>query len=274
MTFTSKSIANLQAIIAEAAEIEIMPRFRKIDPADFRQKSSAIDLVTDADEQAEWRIRDAVAKAFPEALFVGEESVARDASLLDRIGGAELAVIIDPVDGTSNFAWGVPLFGVLCAVVKNGETIAGMIYDPVVKDWFIAEKGGGAFQQAPGGAARSLKASAPAPLEEMLGISSWYLMEEPARSLTAARVAQAKATFAYRCAAHEYRLICAGHCHFAQYWKLMPWDHAAGLLIHSEAGGYSACFDGTPYTATRHSGGVIAAPDMASWDILRAALVG
>jgi fructose-1,6-bisphosphatase/inositol monophosphatase family enzyme len=273
MTFTSKNISTLQNIITEAAEIEIMPRFRKIDPVDFRQKSSAIDLVTDADEQAEWRIRDAVAKAFPSALFVGEESVARDASLLDKIGGAEFAVIIDPVDGTSNFAWGVPLFGVLCAVVKNGETIAGMIYDPVVKDWFIAEKGGGAYQQAPGGAARALKASAPAPLAEMLGISSWYLMDEPARSQTAARVARVKATFAYRCAAHEYRLVCAGHCHFAHYWKLMPWDHAAGLLIHSEAGGYSACFDGTPYSATQHSGGVIAAPDRASWEALRTALV-
>lgn len=250
-----------------------MPRFRKIDPADFRQKSSAIDLVTDADEQAEWRIRDAVAKAFSGALFVGEESVARDHSLLGKIADADLAVIIDPVDGTSNFAWGVPLFGVLCAVVRNGATIAGMIYDPVVKDWFIAEKGSGAFQHAPGGVLRPLKASAPAPVSEMLGISSWYLMDEPARSQTATRVAQAKATFAYRCAAHEYRLICAGHCHFAHYWKLMPWDHAAGLLIHAEAGGYSACFDGTPYSATRHSGGVIAAPDKASWEKLRAALV-
>ncbi len=274
MTFTSRDLATLQTIIAEAAAVEIMPRFRAIDPADFREKSSAIDLVTDADEQAEWRIRDAVAKALPGALFVGEETVARDASLLDKIGDADLAVIIDPVDGTSNFAWGVPAFGVLCAVTRKGETIAGLIYDPVLKEWFAAEKGSGARAVSPSGTERRLQVKTPAQVSEMIGVSSWYLMPEPERSLTAARTARTKATFAYRCAAYEYRLICEGHCHFAHYWKLMPWDHAAGLLIHSEAGGYSACFDGTPYSATKHIGGVIAAPDKASWEELRKALVG
>jgi fructose-1,6-bisphosphatase/inositol monophosphatase family enzyme len=274
MNFSTSDISTLQAIIADAAEIEIMPRFRKIDPSDFREKSSTIDLVTDADEQAEWRIRDAVAKAFPQALFVGEESVARDAKLLDKIGDADLAVIIDPVDGTSNFAWGVPAFGVLCAVTRKGETIAGLIYDPVLKEWFVAEKGSGAHAIAPDRSSRKLQVKAPAPLSDMIGISSWYLMPEPERSLAAARVAKTKATFAYRCAAYEYRLVCEGHCHFVHYWKLMPWDHAAGLLIHAEAGGYSACFDGMPYRATTHKGGVIAAPDRASWELLHAALVG
>ncbi len=274
MTFSSRDLATLQSIIAEAAAVEIMPRFRAIDPSEFREKSSAIDLVTDADEQAEWRIRDAVAKALPAALFVGEESVARDHSLLDKIGDAELAVIIDPVDGTSNFAWGVPAFGVLCAVTRKGETIAGLIYDPVLKEWFAAEKGSGARAIAPSGAERILRVKKPAQVSDMIGVSSWYLMPEPERSQTAARAAKTKATFAYRCAAYEYRLISEGHCHFALYWKLMPWDHAAGLLIHAEAGGYSACFDGTPYAPTKISGGVIAAPDKASWEELRGVFLG
>jgi fructose-1,6-bisphosphatase/inositol monophosphatase family enzyme len=272
MRFTDSDFSTLQAIIAEAAAIEIMPRFRRIDPAYFREKSSAIDLVTDADEQAEWRIRDAVAKAFPHALFVGEESEARDASLLGKIAEADLCVIVDPVDGTSNFAWGVPAFGVLCAIVRQGETIGGMIYDPVLKEWFLARRGDGAEAVPPEGTRRKLRVKEPAPLNEMIGISSWYLMDEPARSRTAANAAKVKATFAYRCAAYEYRLICEGHCHFVHYWKLMPWDHAAGLLIHAEAGGYSACFDGTAYSPVKHKGGVIAAPDRVSWDALRQAL--
>ncbi len=273
MTFSDTNLSTLQSIIAEAAAIEIMPRFRKIDPDDFREKSSAIDLVTDADEQAEWRIRDAVAKAFPKAHFVGEESVARDKSLLGKIGDADLAIIIDPVDGTSNFAWGVPAFGVLCAVVRKGETIAGLIYDPVLHEWFVGRKGEGAEAQASDGTKRRLGVKKPAELSEMIGISSWYLMDEPDRTAAAGRLAKTKAAFAYRCAAYEYRLICEGHCHFVHYWKLMPWDHAAGLLIHAEGGGYAACFDGTPYAPTKHYGGLIAAPDQASWAALHQALV-
>ena len=55
--------------------------------------------------------------------------------------GADFAIIVDPVDGTANFAAGLPLFGVMAAVVRNGETVAGIIYDPMGDDWFVAEKG-------------------------------------------------------------------------------------------------------------------------------------
>ena len=111
MSFTRADLDRLSAIMAEAAETEIMPRFRDLGNDGIREKTGALDLVTDADEQAEWRMRDACAKAFPNALFVGEESVARDYALLDKIKDADLAIIVDPVDGTSNFAWGLPLPG-------------------------------------------------------------------------------------------------------------------------------------------------------------------
>jgi fructose-1,6-bisphosphatase/inositol monophosphatase family enzyme len=167
----------------------------------------------------------------------------------------------------------MPLFGVLAAAVCKGETVGGFIYDPVLHEWFIAEKGAGARVVTSTGAERKLRVKEPQQLSEMIGISSWYLMDEPARSQATARLAQVKAAFAYRCAAYEYRLICEGHCDFAHYWKLMPWDHAAGLLIHAEAGGYAACFDGTPYSPTRHQGGVLAAPNQDAWNALHQALV-
>ena len=81
MSFTRADLDRLAAIMTDAAETEIMPRFRSLDDDGIREKSGALDLVTDADEQGEWHIRDACAKAFPNALFVGEESVARDPSL-------------------------------------------------------------------------------------------------------------------------------------------------------------------------------------------------
>ena len=89
-----------------------------------------------------------------------------------------------------------------------------------------------------------------------------------------ANLAKTKASFNYRCAAYEYRLISEGLVHFSLHYKLMPWDHAAGVLIHAEAGGYSALLDGAPYDATEHEGGIISAPDRATYDLIRRELVG
>jgi fructose-1,6-bisphosphatase/inositol monophosphatase family enzyme len=77
-----------------------------------------------------------------------------------------------------------------------------------------------------------------------------------------------------RCAAHEYRLAAAGHCHVLFYNKLMPWDHAPGWLLHREAGGYSAHFDGSEYRPAQMTGGLICAPDKESWQLVRDALLG
>jgi fructose-1,6-bisphosphatase/inositol monophosphatase family enzyme len=78
----------------------------------------------------------------------------------------------------------------------------------------------------------------------------------------------------YRTAAHSYRLLAAGHYDFVMFGKLAPWDHVAGCLIHEEAGGYSACFDGTPYGVASRAAGLLCAPDEASWKLLRDALLG
>lgn len=274
MSFTRADLDRLAAIMTDAAETEIMPRFRSLEDDGIREKSGALDLVTDADEQGEWRIRDLCVKAFPSALFVGEESVARDDSLLEKLKTADLAIIVDPIDGTSNFAWGLPLFGVMAAVVSKGETVGGLIYDPVGKDWRKGLKGTGAWAESASGKTRDLKVAAPGELSEMTGLSSWYLMPEPQRSRTVANLAKTAACFNYRCAAYEYRLIADGLVHFTLHYKLMPWDHAAGVLIHAEAGGYSALLDGTPYSALRHEGGIISAPDKATYDLIHRELVG
>ena len=145
MAFARKDLERLADIVTIAADQEIMPRFRSLGDGAIREKTSALDLVTDADEAAEAAIKAAVTKAFPKAVFVGEESVEKDRALLKKIAGADLAIIIDPVDGTSNFAWGLPLFGVLAAVVERGVTVGGVIYDPVGRDCTFALKGQGAW---------------------------------------------------------------------------------------------------------------------------------
>ncbi len=104
-----------------------MPRFRKLGIGDIRVKTEATDLVTEGDEAAERYIKAEVSQILPGALFVGEESVASDPSLLEKLGHADLAFIVDPIDGTFNFASGMPLFGVMVSIVSKGETVAGII---------------------------------------------------------------------------------------------------------------------------------------------------
>jgi fructose-1,6-bisphosphatase/inositol monophosphatase family enzyme len=142
---TRLDIDHLMPILREAARAEIMPRWRRLTPDMVRAKSSPADLVTEADEAAERLIRARIAALAPQAVFVGEESVAADPALIGKIAGAELAVVVDPVDGTGNFAAGMPLFAVMLAVVVRGETVAGLIYDPMADDFVLAERGSGAF---------------------------------------------------------------------------------------------------------------------------------
>lgn len=273
MSFSASHAETIVEILREAARLDIMPRFRGEVPLDVRAKTSHTDLVTAADEAAERRITAALHKAFPGALVIGEEAVSADESLLGTLAGAERSIILDPIDGTKNFASGLPLFGVMAAVVDKGETVCGIILDPILDDYALALKGEGAWTVKADGSRQRLRTAAPRPLDEMVGHVSWVYFAEPTRSTILKNLVKTAGSADYRCAAHQYRSLAAGHYDFALFGKLMPWDHAMGTLIHQEAGGYSAILDGTPYAAHRHSGGIICAPDEASWHMIRDAIV-
>lgn len=267
-----KAIDWLADVLQRAAVAEIMPRFRTLSPTDIRRKTSAADLVTEADKSAERMITAELKQRFPQALVIGEEANEKDGSLLPTLSDAELAFVIDPVDGTFNFASGVPLFGVMLSVVEKGETVAGLIYDPLGEDWLIGVKGAGSHIRVADGSQAKVRVADPAPVSQMTGGVSWSYLNEPLRFRLARNLAKCLANFNYRCAAHEYRLIASGFGHFVAYNKLMPWDHLAGALIHQEAGGYSAKFDGSEYRVGDLDGGLLAAPDRESWREIREAL--
>jgi fructose-1,6-bisphosphatase/inositol monophosphatase family enzyme len=271
---TPDDLGAVEALLREAARAEILPRFRRLSGDAVRMKSGALDLVTDADEAAERVIAAGLAARFPGALVLGEEAASREPALLERLAGAPLAFVVDPVDGTWNFAHGVPLFGVMCAALRDGETIAAWIHDPLGDDTAIAARGQGASLLRADGSRQALRAAAPAPLGEMIAAVSWMYLPEPRRSQVAARLTRLATTVQYRCAAHEYRLLAAGAIHGALYNKLMPWDHLPGELLLREAGGHAARFDGSAYRAGMTSGGLLCAPDAASWAALLEALLG
>jgi fructose-1,6-bisphosphatase/inositol monophosphatase family enzyme len=272
MTFSPTDIRRVGAILAAAARSEIMPRFRRLAAAQIRRKTSAIDLVTEADEAAEAVIGAELLAAFPGAVVIGEEGTHREPRLLERVADAELAFIVDPVDGTRNFASNLPLFGVMTAVTVRGEVVAGAIHDPICHDWAYAVRGGGAWLEEEDGARRELRVADPVPLGEMDGLIGTTYLAEPLRTTVNRNLSRFASTNSLRCAAHEYRMAASGFCHVLLYSKLMPWDHAAGSLIHREAGGYNAHFDGRPYLPTHFTGGLICAPDEASWRVARDAL--
>jgi fructose-1,6-bisphosphatase/inositol monophosphatase family enzyme len=153
------------------------------------------------------------------------------------------------------------------------EVIAGLIHDPIGDDTAIAIRGEGAWIQAPDGRQVALKVSAPpASLGEASACVLWHFLPDDIRPVVTANLSRIGQAVCHYCAAHEFRMLAGGHSHFLFYSKLMPWDIAAGWLLHREAGGYAARTDGTPYRPASSEGWLIGAPDEASWHLFRAAL--
>ena len=263
------NIERLTAILREAARTEIMPRFRRLDEGTIRTKAHAHDLVTEADEASERAITAAIKAAAPHMVVIGEEAVAANPKLLETHFENETMIYVDPVDGTWNFAAGLPLFAVMAAVVQRGEVVAGVIYDPVGDDWMMTERGCGCFQMFPDGRTVRQTFAAPKALEDMIGTASVAYIDRDRRAAVLANLAKINILAAYRCAGHEYRLGAGGSLDFMMYNKLTPWDHSAGSLMMIEAGAHVAHFDGTPYKPAHLEGGLLVASDKDCWDALR-----
>lgn len=273
MKFTHDHALRIDEIITQAAAVEIMPRFQRLAERTVREKTSPFDLVTDADEASERSIAAALQRSFPSALIVGEETAARDPRILEEIAAAELAFIVDPIDGTKNFTSGLPLFGVVVAATIRGEVALGAVHDPVCRDTALALRGEGAWMQANGRVKATLQVAKPVDVSEMDAIAGTNFLPHPLREKVTKNLSRLGMHAWLRCSAHEYRMAASGHCHLLFYNKLMPWDHAAGWLLHREAGGYSAHFDGTAYLPSHLTGGLICATDQESWRLAREALL-
>lgn len=267
--FGSKEEEALIEAVRAVSRAEILPRFRALGRAEVDSKSAPDDLVTIADKAAEHAIGARVAEILPSARIIGEEAVATDASLLDGIAHPGLTVIIDPIDGTWNYANGLSTFGVILAVVEDGETILGLLYDPSGDDWIVARKGDGAWYDGVNRTAERLAASAAPPrLDETMGFVGLYLYGKADQARIAATLPEFRRTYSLRCSCHEYRMMAQGRADFVLNGMLNPWDHAAGVLALEEAGGVARLLDGTPYRPTMTDGLLLTAGNAALWDRL------
>lgn len=271
-TVSDDLLDELMGIMREAAAAEILPRFRSVTSDSIRAKTAADDIVTDADIASERVISERLKARLPGITIIGEEAVSDDASVLGHLADAELAAVIDPVDGTWHFAHGTPMFGSILAIVSAGETIAGIIHYPVLGDFLVARPGQGAWHLAADGSRTRLSVAAPGPVSEMHGFIPLHMFEPDMRMQLAPRVLKFLRVTTWRCSAWEYRMLATGAMSFCLNESLKPWDHAAGVLIHAEAGGHAATMAGEVYKPTMTQGHLLAAPDEASWTAVQAAL--
>lgn len=124
----------LVTALRAAARQVVLPRFRHLEAGEVGVKTDPTDLVTIADTEAEALITDLLAQTWPEARVLGEEAVSHHPALRDAMAGPGWTVIIDPIDGTWNFAKGLATFGMIAAVAKDGLLRQGVLYDPLLDD--------------------------------------------------------------------------------------------------------------------------------------------
>ncbi|GAB6855385.1 inositol monophosphatase family protein [Asaia astilbis] len=264
---------DLSAIVREAASTIIMPRFGRLAEGEIRTKSSATDLVTVADLLTEEYLSEKFKRLLPQALLIGEEQCCARPDLARQAAEAGLSITIDPIDGTANYAAGLPLFGVMVAVLEKGIPLASVIFDPVTQSSAMALKGEGAWMEDRTGCATPLRVAAPFQrIDQITGKIAW-------RTLPFSDTARADQTLRamdglwdFRCAAHEYRHVAAGHGHVLAYSRTCPWDHCPGWLLLHEAGGYGARFNGAAYHEAIPGRGLLYAPDKHSWHQVHEAL--
>ncbi len=270
------SHAQADAIITatrEVAAAEILPRFRNLAAGDIDAKSTFDDLVTVADTAAERALTARIHAILPGDTVVGEEAVSADRSLLDLVGQGRVT-ILDPIDGTWNFAHGIANFGVIVAVVEEGETVWGLLYDPGFDDWIVAHRGGGA-QYHRGGSVRALVTDPDdTPFDRLRGNVAAYQHPGPPQAALAQVATLFRRANSMGASLHEYRALASGASDFCLNGMLNVWDHAAGVLILEEAGGISRLLDGTPYRPTMTEGRLLNARNEALWDRLAETFLG
>lgn len=261
-------------IMREVAGDEILPRFGRLGADDISAKSHPADLVTTADLATERRLTERLAALVPGSAVVGEEGVEAEPARLDALKGTAPVWLLDPVDGTNNFAHGKPCFATIVAFCVSGETLAGWILDPLNGTVVWAVRGSGAWRDS-GGDAAAVRASATRAVSEMTGAVGYRLAKRLKTHRDQFKGHAPLRTVRSGSTGRDYMELGQGTLDFAQYTRLKPWDHAAGVLIHAEAGGVSRLVQtAAPYRAgdgiVPHT--LLMAPDAASWSALHQVL--
>ena len=245
------------AEIAREAGTLLMEYFRRRVSVEYKGEA---DLVTEADRESESLIRDRIRNFWPSHDILGEEQ-----GLVDT--GSEYRWYVDPLDGTTNFAHGFPVFSVSMALEHRGKRIAGVIYDPTRDELFSAAQGGGAYLNR-----KKIHVSSIGNLSETLVATGFPSHKRHKNSNIFFYHQITLRTHGVRRAGSAALDLCAVACgRFDGFWEfnLNPWDTAAGVLMVEEAGGTVTDFRGGPFQLasreTLASNGLVHAPLVAEF---------
>jgi myo-inositol-1(or 4)-monophosphatase len=212
------------------------------------------DIVTDADYAADRTVREILLARFPQDRIFSEEgdAAARAALWTEAQSHPDLGVwIIDPLDGTTNYAHHLPIFCVSIALYQNHHVQAGVIFDPVNKELYAAERGHGATLNG-----RPIRTSSTAVIDEAVVGMEWARAQAIRRRMAEliSRVAlRATTTRTNGSAALSLCYVACGRLDAYFHLSLAPWDVAAGALIVEEAGGRVTDPTGAPWTVQSRS---------------------
>ncbi len=229
-------VRELCAIVIATAERELLPRFTATERRQKRDGS----VVTEADLVMQSELKRALAARWPQFNFLGEEMSTEEQHALLR-GDTAGVWCVDPLDGTSNFAAGIPFFAVSLALLLHGEPQLGVVYDPMRRECFWTRRGGGAWlNEQRLGAAR-----APVKLQQAVAVIDFKrLAAELAQRLALSPPYSSQRSFGS--VALDWCWIAAGRGDVYLHGKQNIWDYAAGSLLLAEAGGHACTLAGEP----------------------------
>ena len=225
----------LQVVCALAKEVGAMQK-ESLGRRDLlvQTKSSGIDLVTEVDVRSETMILEALRREFPACAIMSEESGASGPE-------GEYCWVVDPLDGTTNYAQGLPIFAVSIALQYKQESVLGVVYVPMLDQLFTAVKGRGARKNG-----MLLQVSDKPSLESCVLATGfpYDVATHPLNNLDYFNSLLLKTRAVRRFGAAAFDLACVAEGSFDGYWEmnLSPWDAAAGVLLVTEAGGVVRSF--------------------------------
>ncbi|MCW2361957.1 MULTISPECIES: inositol monophosphatase family protein [Sphingobium] len=258
----------VSALLRDVARDVVLQRYQNLANHEVEEKTVG-ELVTIADREAELRLNEGLSRILPEAGLVGEEACAADPGLTAKLETG-LNWVIDPIDGTANFASGKPPFAIMVALADAGVIQAGWILDPLTGRLCEASLGQGAWIDGERVEARESGADIP-----VAGLSVLFLNPADRQAMIDRVEGQFAIADIPRCAGEQYPRIVLGVHDLAAFERTLPWDHAPGALFVNEAGGRVARPDGSPYRLAADPGrGLLAAASPALWDRAAAVLYG
>jgi fructose-1,6-bisphosphatase/inositol monophosphatase family enzyme len=253
----------MHALLRDVTAKVILPRYQKLAEHEITAKA-ADDVVTVADHESEALLAEGLAK-IADVPVVGEEAAFDDDTVFERLTGD--CWIVDPLDGTRNFAKGKPPFGILIAMASGGEAHTGWIYDCLTDRFCVAHRGKGAFVNGEKITAR------PTGEPQPVAAISLIFMEGARREAVKEAIVDYRQVDVPYCAAEQYPRVALGENDLTFFERTLPWDHAAGALWLNEAGGKCARPDGSPYCVDEwQRKGLIGAASPALWEAMAARL--